>query len=193
MAARPPPEEISPRPERESDRHGTDRPGDGARSRSRFESPAGEVRCDRRGVSGARLFGARRRQAGKARPLSQRLGADQGDSPVRLPARAQYSIPATEPATQVASVPETMVFAPSDTSTTSIATMLTRSCAPSSVPRVTASMLEVAAWDASFPSVGDAFPGTMSTEIAIAAGVLMIEAIRMCPSASGITFERMLA
>ena len=71
--------------------------------------------------------------------------------------------------------------------------MLTRSCAPSTVPRVTASMLEVAACDASFPSVADAFPGTISTEIAIAAGVLMIDAIRMCPSASGITFERMLA
>src|SRR6266852_1393814 len=56
------------------------------------------------------------------------------------------------------------------TSTTSIATMLTRSWAPSTVPRVTASMLEVAAWDTSFPSVAGAFPGTMSTEIAIAAG-----------------------
>jgi len=71
--------------------------------------------------------------------------------------------------------------------------MLTRSCAPSTVPRVTASMLEVAARVSSFPPVADAFPGTMSTEIAIAAGVLMIEAIRMWPSASGITFERMLA
>ena len=81
----------------------------------------------------------------------------------------------------------------SATSTSSIATMLTRSCTPSTVPRVIASMLEVAAWGTSFPSVTTASPGTMSTETAMAAGVLMIEAMRICPKASGTTLDRMLA
>ncbi len=63
---------------------------------------------------------------------------------------------------------------------------------PSTVPRVIASMLEVAFCGSNFPSVVP-FPGTMSTEIAIAAGVLMIDAARMWPSASGTAFERMLA
>jgi len=44
MAAHPHPKEISPRPERESDRHGADRPGRRAPSRPRFKRSSTELR-----------------------------------------------------------------------------------------------------------------------------------------------------
>jgi len=75
--------------------------------------------------------------------------------------------------------------------------MLMRSATPSIVPRVIASMLPVASDGTSFASVSPVVSpgtgGTISSATAIAAGVAMIDAIRMCASASGTVLARKVA
>ncbi len=73
-----------------------------------------------------------------------------------------------------------------------MATMLTSSCAPSSVPRVTASTLLVASLFSSMrPPVGAPSAGTMSAATAIAAGAERIEATSRCATTPGTRSPRM--
>jgi len=82
----------------------------------------------------------------------------------------------------------------SATNTTNRATMLIRRAMPASVPLVMASMLERAvSAGPSSPAVAGPTDGTMTAAMRSAPGVLMSEAVRMCPMASGTTSPRMLA
>ncbi len=83
--------------------------------------------------------------------------------------------------------------ATSATNTTSMATILSSSCAPSSVPRVMASMAPVAS-DLRFRSPEAVRPGgTIRKAITSAAGAERMEAISKCATASGCARLRMLA
>ena len=75
-----------------------------------------------------------------------------------------------------------------------MATILSRSWIPDIVPLVIASIAErYSAGGAIRPDVTSPVSGTMILAITIAAGALMIDAVRICPSALGITPPSMLA